>query len=75
MPDTVNEKQQPTVVDKRSMPPGVMKKALQSWVMIGLIVLMMLVMWLSGGNKSKEYSTAKPAKHRDQTRQCEYVNR
>jgi type IV secretion system protein TrbI len=53
MPDTVNEKQQPAVVDKRSMPPGVVKKALQSWVIIGLIVLMMLVMWLSGGNKTK----------------------
>jgi len=53
MPDTVNEKQQPAVVDNRSMPPGVVKKALQSWVIIGLIVLMMLVMWLSGGSKAK----------------------
>lgn len=60
MPDTVNEKQQPAVVDKRSMPPGVVKKALQSWVIIGLIVLMMLVMWLSGGNKTKNTPPQNP---------------
>lgn len=60
MPDTVNEKQQPAVVDKRSMPPGVVKKALHSWVIIGLIVLMMLVMWLSGGNKTKNTTPQSP---------------
>jgi type IV secretion system protein TrbI len=60
MPDTVNEKQQPAVIDKRSMPPGVVKKALQSWVIIGLIVLMMLVMWLSGGNKTKNTPPQSP---------------
>src|SRR6266700_181529 len=60
MPDTVNEKQQPTVVDNRSMPPGVVKKALQSWVIIGLIVLMMLVMWLSGGSKAKNAPSQSP---------------
>jgi type IV secretory pathway VirB10-like protein len=59
MPDTNTEKQQqstPVVVDNRSMPPGVMKKTIQSWVLIGLIVLMMLVMWLTGGGKA----TGKP---------------
>jgi type IV secretion system protein TrbI len=60
MPDTANEKQQPAVIDKRSMPPGVIKKALQSWVIIGLIVLMMLVMWLSGGNKAKNTAPQNP---------------
>src|SRR6266436_5446569 len=60
MPDTVNEKQQPAVVDNRSMPPGVVKKALQSWVIIGLIVLMMLVMWLSGGSKTKNAPPQSP---------------
>ncbi len=60
MPDTVNEKQQPAVVDNRSMPPGVVKKALQSWVIIGLIVLMMLVMWLSGGSKAKNAPPQSP---------------
>lgn len=53
MPDTNDEKQQPELTDKRTSPPGVVKKALQSWVLIGLIVLMMLVMWLSGANKGK----------------------
>ena len=57
----MNEKQQPAVVDKRSMPPGVVKKALQSWVIIGLIVLMMLVMWLSGGNKAKNPPQGPPS--------------
>jgi type IV secretion system protein TrbI len=59
MPDTNTEKQQqstPVVVDNRSMPLGVMKKTIQSWVLIGLIVLMMLVMWLTGGGKA----TGKP---------------
>jgi type IV secretion system protein VirB10 len=60
MPDTATEKQQPEVVDKRSMPPGVMKKALQSWAIIGLIVLMMLVMWLSGGTKAKNAPAQSP---------------
>ena len=60
MPDTVNERQQPAVVDKRSMPPGVVKKALQAWVIIALIVLMMLVMWLSGGSKTKNATPQSP---------------
>lgn len=60
MPYPLNEKEQPELVDKRSMPPGVVKKSLQSWVIIGLIVLMMLVMWLSGGNKTKTTPTPTP---------------
>src|SRR6266700_1270727 len=55
MPDTANEKQPqqqtPAVVDNRAMPPGVMKKTIQTWAILGLIAGMMLVMWLSGGNK------------------------
>ena len=59
MLDSPNQKQQtsaPGLVDNRTSPPGVVKKTIQSWLIIGVIVLMMLVMWLSGGSKGKNMS-------------------
>lgn len=56
MQDSQNHTKQtsaPALVDNRTSPPGVVKKTVQSWVIIGLIALMMLVMWLSGGSKGK----------------------
>lgn len=52
--DIKTEKQLPaTVTEKRSDPPGVMKKSLQSWVILIVAVLMLLVIWLTGGTKAK----------------------
>src|SRR5579864_1837778 len=52
-----NEKQQPAAItDKRSDPPGVMRKSIQSWVILIVAVLMLLVIWLTGGTKAKSAS-------------------
>lgn len=46
------------VQDKAPKPPGLMPKNIQAWVMLGLAVLMVGIMWLTGGKK-KPQSTAK----------------
>ena len=52
-----NEQQQPAAVtNKRTDPPGVMRKSIQSWVILAIAVLMLLVIWLSGGTKAKSAS-------------------
>lgn len=55
MPDDIkNEKiAQPAVTDKRTDPPGVMRKSIQSWVILAIAVLMLLLIWLTGGTKGK----------------------
>ncbi|HEY6252954.1 MAG TPA: TrbI/VirB10 family protein [Candidatus Angelobacter sp.] len=55
MPDEIkNEKtDQPAVTDKRTDPPGVMRKSIQSWVILAIAVLMLLLIWLTGGTKAK----------------------
>lgn len=57
MPDEIkNEKPQAPnagVTDKRSNPPGVMRKSLQSWVILIVAALMLLLIWLTGGTKAK----------------------
>lgn len=46
------------IQDKAPKPPGLMPKNVQAWVMLGLAVLMVIIMWLTGGKK-KPQSTAK----------------
>ena len=46
------------IQDKAPKPPGLMPKNIQAWVMLGLAVLMVLIMWLTGGKK-KPQSTPK----------------
>ncbi|HEV2402155.1 MAG TPA: TrbI/VirB10 family protein [Candidatus Sulfotelmatobacter sp.] len=46
------------VQDKAPKPPGLMPKNIQAWVMLGLAVLMVIIMWLTGGKK-KPQSTSK----------------
>jgi hypothetical protein len=56
MPDTVNEKPEtaaPAITDKRTTPPGVIRKSLQSWVILIVAALMLLLIWLTGGTKAK----------------------
>ena len=47
------------IVDKAPKPAGIMPKNLQSMVMIGIAVLMVLIMWLTGGGK-KAATSPKP---------------
>lgn len=46
------------IQDKAPKPPGLMPKNIQAWVMLGLAVLMVMIMWLTGGKK-KPQSTSK----------------
>jgi type IV secretory pathway VirB10-like protein len=41
----------PTIQDKAPKPPGLLPKNVQSWLLIGLAVLMVVIMWLTGGKK------------------------
>jgi len=41
----------PTIQDKAPKPPGLLPKNVQSWLLAGLAVLMVLIMWLTGGKK------------------------
>jgi len=42
------------IQDKAPKPPGLMPKNIQAWVMLGLAVLMVLLMWLTGGKKKPQ---------------------
>jgi type IV secretory pathway VirB10-like protein len=46
------------IQDKAPKPPGLMPKNVQAWVMLGLAVLMVTIMWLTGGKKAS--TTPKP---------------
>jgi type IV secretory pathway VirB10-like protein len=48
-----------TIQDKTPKPPGLLPKNVQSWLLIGLAVLMVLIMWLTGGKKPP--APARPA--------------
>jgi type IV secretory pathway VirB10-like protein len=50
----------PTIQDKAPKPPGLLPKNLQSWLLVGLAVLMVLIMWLTGGKKPATPSKAAP---------------
>jgi type IV secretory pathway VirB10-like protein len=39
------------IQDKAPKPPGLLPKNVQSWLLISLAVLMVLIMWLTGGKK------------------------
>lgn len=42
------------IQDKAPKPPGLMPKNIQAWVMLGLAVLMVVIMWLTGGKKKPQ---------------------
>src|SRR2546430_1744037 len=41
------------IQDKAPKPPGLLPKHVQSWVILGLAVLMIVIMWLTGGKKQQ----------------------
>src|SRR5207249_7032184 len=45
------------IQDKAPKPPGLLPKHVQSWLILGLAVLMIVIMWLTGGKKQQ--TTAK----------------
>jgi type IV secretion system protein VirB10 len=49
------------VQDKAPKPPGLLPKNVQSWLLAGLAILMVVIMWLTGGKKPSTPSRAMPA--------------
>jgi type IV secretory pathway VirB10-like protein len=46
--------------DKSPKPPGLLPKNVQSWLLVGLAVLMVVIMWLTGGKKPATPSRSGP---------------
>jgi type IV secretory pathway VirB10-like protein len=47
------------IKDKAPKPPGLLPKNVQSWLIVGIALLMIVIMWLTGGKKPQ--ATAKSA--------------
>jgi type IV secretory pathway VirB10-like protein len=48
------------VQEKAPKPPGLLPKNVQSWLLISLALLMVLIMWLTGGKKPQPLTKAAP---------------
>src|SRR2546429_9567196 len=46
------------IEDKAPKPPGLLPKHVQSWLILGLAVLMIVIMWLTGGKKQESATKA-----------------
>lgn len=53
MTEPVNSPATQPIQDKAPKPPGLMPKNVQTWVMLGLALLMVTIMWLTGGKKAQ----------------------
>ena len=53
MTESVNSPATQPIQDKAPKPPGLMPKNVQTWAMLGLAVLMVSIMWLTGGKKAQ----------------------
>jgi len=51
MTESVNSQATQPIQDKAPKPPGLMPKNVQTWAMLGVAVLMVSIMWLTGGKK------------------------
>jgi hypothetical protein len=49
------------VQEKASKPPGLLPKNVQSWLLISLALVMVLIMWLTGGKKPQPLAKAIPS--------------
>jgi len=49
------------VQDKAPKPPGLLPKNVQSWLLISLALVMVLIMWLTGGKKPQPLAQAIPS--------------
>lgn len=48
------------ITDKTPKPPGLLPKHLQSWLIFGIAVLMVVIMWLTGGKRDPVSKTKSP---------------
>lgn len=44
------------IQEKAPKPPGLLPKHVQSWLIVGLAVLMVIIMWMTGGKKAQTVS-------------------
>ena len=51
----------PSVQEKAPAPPGLLPKNVQSWLLAGIAVLMVAIMWLTGGKKPVAPAKAGPS--------------
>jgi len=49
------------IQDKAPKPPGLLPKNVQSWLLAGLAVVMVAIMWLTGGKKPPVPTHAVPS--------------
>jgi type IV secretion system protein TrbI len=53
MTEQINSPAAQPIQEKAPKPPGLMPKNVQAWVMLGLALLMVIIMWLTGGKKTQ----------------------
>ena len=77
MPDTSSAYTPPPVQDKRLAPPGILPKNIQSWVLIGIAVVMIVIIAFSGNpsNKPRPTTQARPVADPNAERIQEYQKR
>ena len=51
----------PAIQDKTPKPAGLLPKNIQSWLLVSLALLMVLIMWATGGKKPVTPSRALPS--------------
>jgi type IV secretory pathway VirB10-like protein len=58
MTEQINSPAAQPVQDKAPKPPGLMPKNVQAWVMLSLALLMVIIMWFTGGKKAQTAATS-----------------
>jgi type IV secretory pathway VirB10-like protein len=58
MTEQINSPAAQPIQDKAPKPPGLMPKNVQAWVMLSLALLMVIIMWFTGGKKSQTAATS-----------------
>ena len=53
MTEQINSPAAQPIQDKAPKPPGLMPKNVQAWVMLSLALLMVIIMWFTGGKKAQ----------------------
>jgi type IV secretion system protein VirB10 len=58
MTEQINSPAAQPIQDKAPKPPGLMPKNVQAWVMLSLALLMVIIMWFTGGKKAQTAATS-----------------
>jgi type IV secretory pathway VirB10-like protein len=58
MTEQINSPAAQPIQDKAPKPPGLMPKNVQAWVMLSLALLMVIIMWFTGGKKPQTAATS-----------------